>query len=170
MSEKFTVKKIKKHTIILFKGEDCKAVYKVLTGCLKSYIIDEKGNQHIVEFAAENEIISDLNSFVNGVPSLIFIESVEDSKILVISRLFLKNIEFLNKQDLLYALFLIAETLINANNRISKLISLGSSERYADFVKTYPHLVQRLSQKSIASFINVTPEYLSDIKNKANLS
>jgi CRP-like cAMP-binding protein len=69
MSEKFTVKKIKKHTIILFKGEDCKAVYKVLTGCLKSYIIDEKGNQQILYFVSENRVISALNSFANNFPN-----------------------------------------------------------------------------------------------------
>jgi CRP-like cAMP-binding protein len=92
-SENLKIKKIKKNTIILFEGEDCKVVYKVLTGCLKSYVIDEKGNQHILGFATENGIISDFNSFVNNVPSLIFIESVENSKVLVTNRLFLKNFE-----------------------------------------------------------------------------
>jgi CRP-like cAMP-binding protein len=166
MSENLKIKKIKKNTIILFKGEDCKVVYKVLKGCLKSYVIDEKGNQHILDFATENGIISDFNSFVNNVPSLIFIESVENSKVLITNRLFLKSFENIEKKDLLDTLFLLAETLINANNRILKLLSLGSSERYVDFVDTYPDLVQRLSQKSIASFINVTPEYLSEIKNR----
>ena len=92
------VKTFAKGEILLAQGEIAKYGYLVRSGCLKSYTIDSVGKEHILQFAPESWIISDLDSFTNQVPSLVFIEAIEDCEILCISKLGFKDIDSLEKK------------------------------------------------------------------------
>lgn len=159
-------KKIPKGTVLLFKGDTCKSVYKVIKGCLRSYVIDKSGKEHILQFAAENWLITDMDSFVNNKPSGIFIDAIEDSELAFLTTSDYSNINQLSHDDLLEQNKKLMSNLIATNKRLMNLLSATAEERYRDFIDTYPTLLQRLPLKLIASYLGMTPEYLSDVRRK----
>lgn len=160
------IKKVSKGTILLHKGEISSA-YKVVKGCLKSYVLDKAGKEHILQFAPEGWFISDPDSFFNSKPATIFIDAIEDSEILVLTT---STFEHLN-QNLDYHILTeynnrLLRNMIASNRRLINLLSATAEERYIDFTETYPALMQRLPLKLIASYLGITPEYLSDVRKK----
>ncbi|MFK7748472.1 MAG: Crp/Fnr family transcriptional regulator [Kordia sp.] len=158
--------KIPKGTILLRPNEICKSGYKVKMGCLKSYVINSSGKEHIIQFAPENWLISDLESFTKGTKSKIFIDAVEDSEVEILDKNYFPEFEEMEHVMLLGLSTKLRNNLIATNNRLISLLSSTSEERYFEFTKTYPQLVQRLPQKLIASYLGMTPEHLSYIKGK----
>ena len=164
--KQFEIKKIEKGTLLLSKGSVCKFAYKVLNGCLKSYVIDKSGKEHILQFAPEEWFITDMDSFLNNKPTLIFIEAIEDSEVILLNKFVFENINIFGKTELIEQNNKLIRNLISVNKRLIALLSSTAEERYIDFIETYPALVQRIPLKLIASYIGVTPEYLSDIRRK----
>jgi len=163
------IKLIEKGTILLRQGEICNFGCKVIEGCLKSYFIDKTGKEHIIQFAPEDWIITDMNSLLNRVPSNIFIEAIEDSRVYWIhndTKGLLDIWEQFSKEELIEQVQLFTKNIIAGNNRTRMLLSSTGKERYLDFIRTYPTLLQRIPLKLIASYIGVTPEYLSEIRKK----
>src|SRR5579864_6696001 len=80
----FITKKMKKGEFLLNEGEVDKYLAFVVKGCLRLYTIDNKGKEHIMQFAPENWWISDMDSFSKGTPSVYFIDALEDSDVLLI--------------------------------------------------------------------------------------
>lgn len=162
----FKTKIVQKGDILLKQGEVAKYGFYVISGCLKSYALDHAGKEHIMQFAPENWLISDLDSFTNQVPSLVYIEAIEESEIKIISNEDFDDITALSKEAVIEIANKYRNNLIASNKRIIGLLSATAEQRYFDFTETYPTLVQRLPLKLIASYIGVTPEYLSDIRRK----
>lgn len=136
------------------KGDLNTSVYRVESGLLRSYSIDDNGKEHIYMFASENWIIAD--STAPGEAAQLFIDVLEDS-VVEISE---KHIREITKDE--------TEKLIKRlevlQNRIIMLMSAPAIERYEHFVKTYPDIIQRVPQKMIASYLGITPEALSTVK------
>jgi CRP-like cAMP-binding protein len=164
--EHLPIKKYKKGTIILFKGDMADAAYKVKKGCLRSYVIDTNGKEHILQFAPEGWIISDMDAFVNNKAAAIFIDAVEDSEIYELHRDALKEIDNITSTHDFDPNNKIVRNLIATHKRLIALLSEPAENRYLDFLNTYPMLGQRLPLKLIASYIGITPEYLSEIRKK----
>ena len=158
--------KVLKGDILLKQGEVTKYGYLVKNGCLKSYTLDNSGKEHILQFAPEDWMISDLDSFTNQIPSIIYIEAIEDSEVVLISKSDIKDIKQLEKPELIEIATKFRNNLIATNKRVIGLLSATAEQRYTDFTLLYPTLVQRLPLKLIASYIGVTPEYLSEIRRK----
>lgn len=147
--------KIKKGQIIQRQGELNSKVYYVKSGMLRSYAIDKNGKENIFMFAPEGWVIADTNS--PEIPSILFIDALEDSVILE----FPKDIE--REKENIVA---ITKRLSALQNRILILISTNAIERYENFEEMYPTLVQRVPQRMIASYLGITPETLSAAKSK----
>ena len=156
----------KKKTFILKEGQECNHFTFVVKGCLKLYHIDEQGNQHNLQFAVENDWLADYGSFYAEEPSELNIQAIESSEVLQIE-----------KNDLfdLYDNFpvfdrnfriIIENAFIEQQKRLLHTISSTAEERYLYFLKKYPHLYSRISNVQIASYIGVTPEFLSTIRKK----
>lgn len=160
------IKYLPKGTILLREGEICKFGCKVITGCLKSYTVDSAGKEHILQFAPEGWIITEMNSLFNQVPSNITIKAIENTKVHWIQRQENDVWEDGNREELLGLIKMLMRNIIVANKRTRMLLSATGEERYLDFVQTYPTLLQRLPLKLIASYIGITPEYLSEIRRK----
>jgi CRP/FNR family transcriptional regulator, anaerobic regulatory protein len=150
--------------MILQEGFVCKHYTFVVKGCFKMYGIDEKGTEHNLRFAAENDWIADLGSFYSEKSSKLFIEAIEFSTILQIE-----------KQDLLYLFInapkfdrnfrvIVEEKFIELQNRLLQNFSSNAQQRYAEFLEQYPNLAMRLPNAQIASYLGVTPEFLSKIR------
>lgn len=144
---------IKKGHILQRKGDLNSKAYKVVSGLLRGYTIDEKGKEHIFMFAPEGWFIGD--SVPEHQPADLFIEALEDSVVIN----FTKDLNKANPD--VNALVKRLEVL---QKRIILLMSATALERYDHFVETYPKLMQRVSQRHIASYLGITPEALSKAK------
>lgn len=160
------IRTLKKGTILLRQGEICKFGCKVVSGCLKSYIIDKAGKENIMQFAPEGCIITDMESLFHKTPSNIFIAAIEQSEVIWIKEEIDNYWENAPKEHMLEQINLLTKNIIAANKRTRMLLTSSAKQRYLDFVETYPTLMQRLPLKQIASYLGITPEYLSEIRRE----
>jgi len=164
LESKLTEKSVKRRQFILQEGDVCKHYTFVVDGCFKMYKVDYKGIEHNLQFSIEGGWIADIGSFHSGKPSELYIEALEKSTILQIAKpdlLFLYS--HYPKFDRNFRV-LIENAFINIQKRVLQNISSTAEERYLDFLKTYPNLFNRISNVQIASYIGVTPEFLSKIR------
>jgi CRP-like cAMP-binding protein len=158
--------KASKGTILYKQGEPCPYVAFVLKGCLRSYITDENNKAHILEFAPENWWIGDVLSLNRQVPSLFYVDAIEDSELLV------AKMDFFQKMPLVFPefhqlyIYHMHDGLRSIQKRVRHLLGSNAQERYFDFLATYPELGVRLPQHMIASYLGISPESLSRIRNK----
>jgi len=159
-------KKLKKKQLFLHENEVSKYSAFVTKGCLRSYAIDQNGFEHILQFAPAGWWITDMASVVSGQPGKLTIDALEDSEILLLGR---EDQQQLFDQAPKFERFfrIITEnSVVAANNRLLDYMSLAAHERYDVFCKRYPMLMKTLPQKQIASYIGVTPEFLSKLKSE----
>lgn len=161
-----TFRSIKRKQMILQEGFVCKHYFFVVQGCFRMYAVDEKGNEHNLQFAAENDWIADIGSFHSEKPSKLFIEAIEPSSILQIEQ---QDLYFLytNIPKLNIIFKVIIETkFIELQNRVLQNISSTGQQRYLNFLEQYPNLASRIPNTQIASYLGITPEFLSKIRKE----
>jgi CRP-like cAMP-binding protein len=140
----------------------------VATGCLRSYVIDANGKEHIIQFAPETWWLADAASLMTGAPSQYFFDAVEDSELLLIDP---PSQQVLLDQVPSYAAaFRTGLQKHNAakDQRIVTTLTTTAEERYLEFIDRYPSLAQRVPQWMMASYLGVSPETVSRIRK--NLS
>ena len=164
ITNSFSQKEFKKRTSILDHKQHCHYLSYVSSGCTKIYSIDAEGIEHIIFFSPEDWWAVDLHSFLSGEKSRFCIDTIEDTVVLQISKTdfeaLLNDIPKLEK----WFRILLQNALIASENRIHHKMSLTAEERYYEFHKKYPQLETRIPQKQIASFLGVTPEFLSKLR------
>ncbi|WP_262897108.1 Crp/Fnr family transcriptional regulator [Allomuricauda sp. CAU 1633] len=163
-----TTVKVKRKAFLMQAGEIAKYEYFITKGCLKVYTLDEDGAPHISMFAVEDYWTGDLASFITKEPSRYFIKATEDSELLGVSRV---NYDLLFQEIPKFERFyrmLYQRSLINYIRRSNHGISLTAEERYIEFKKKYPEIVNRITQKDLAGYIGITPEFMSKIISKVN--
>ncbi len=161
-----TVKKLRKKQYLLQEEDICKCVAFVERGALRLYKVNEDGSEHIVIFALEGSLMTDLYSFLTNEPSIYNIDAVEDSELVLITR---SASDELRKLSAKYQEFIFQETseaYIQLEKRVTSTISLSLEERYKDLVTHYPDIVQRLPQHMIASYMGLTAETLSRVRKR----
>jgi CRP/FNR family transcriptional regulator, anaerobic regulatory protein len=166
VAEAFKERRVKRKYFILQKGDSCKHHTFVVEGCFRMYLVDQKGKEHNLQFAIENWWITDIGSFYSEEPSRLYIEALENSTVLQLKKedqikLFDDNLKF----NRIFRV-ITENALVSAHRRILENISSTAEERYLDFLKTYPHFFNRISNVQIASYLGVTPEFLSTIRKK----
>ncbi len=159
-------KKIKKKHFFLRENEICKHSAFVVSGCLRSYTIDQSGVEHILQFAPEGWWIADMQSYISEQPGKLTIDALEDSDLLLLSRanqekLFVKHPKF----ERFFRIITEKSVAVN-HSRLLDYMSISAQERYLGFCKRYPTLLHKLPQKQIAAYIGVTPEFLSKLRGK----
>jgi len=162
----FIPKTIKKHRFLLNEGDVCKYLGFVNSGCLREYTIDNKGIEHIIQFAIEDWWVSDLNSFLSGLPATHNIDALQDSEVLLLEKS--AREELLNaspKMDRFFRI-LLESNYIATRQRVADSLSESAEERYLKFIKTYPKLFEQIPQNQIASYLGITPQSLSRIRKE----
>ena len=160
------LRKIKRRQFLLASGEVCKHYNFIIEGCVKMYKVDDAAKEHNISFAIENDWITDIGSFHSELPSQLYIEAIEPSTIIQITKADLLNLytHFL-KFDRIFRV-IIENQFVELQNRLLQTISTTAEERYIDFISKHPHLINRLSNAQIASYIGITPEFLSRIRSQ----
>ena len=162
----FHEKIIKKKTFLLSEGEVCGFEGFVTKGLFRVYHIDQNGFEQILYFAIENWWITDIDSFTNEKPSQLFIEALEDSEVLLITR---KNKEFAYaKFPSIEKLFRVMtqKTHVALQRRMIDNLSKTADQRYLDFIEKYPTHYSRLTNLQIAAYLGISHEFLSKIRNR----
>jgi CRP-like cAMP-binding protein len=162
----FVPKKLRKRQFLLQEGDVCKSLIFVSKGCLRSYTVDSKGEEHIVRFAIEGWWISDIQSFLTGKPATNSIDAIEDSELLIIEKTSYEKLCSIVPNLEHYFRILLENSNSAAQRRISDLISASAEERYLNFLNSYPEIVQRVPQSQIASYLGITPQSLSRIRKE----
>jgi len=166
VASKFHSHLYRKKQYALQHGDVCQHFHFVVRGCLRLYKVDNEGAVHVLQFATENYWILDLASFHQFKPSQLNIDALEDTVVLRITHadlidLYLKALKF----NRIFRV-LLENHFMQQQERIAQLFSSTAEERYQSFLHDYPHLQTRLSQVQIASYLGVTPEFLSRIRNR----
>lgn len=158
------LKKLRKRQYLLQEGDLWRHNAFVCSGFLRTFSIDSKGQEHIMNFAPENYWTGDRESLASGDPSRFNIDAIEDSEIVLISK---ANFESICQQipqlnNLVNAI--LHKSFIVSQNRIHDNISLSAEEKYQNFLMKFPSIINRVPQHMIASYIGITPETLTRIK------
>ena len=170
VQEVFKERSIKRRQFILQEGDVCLYNSFVVEGCFKMFMVDNNGKEHNLQFAVENWWIGDIGSFHSEEPSKLYIEALENSTILQIKKedqlkLFVDYPKF----NRIFRVFT-ENALVGTQRRVLQNISSTAEERYLDFLKRYPYFFNRISNVQIASYLGVTPEFLSTIRRKITKS
>jgi len=159
-------KKLKKKQYALQEGEICRYEYFVNQGCLRTYSIDEKGHEHTVQFAIEDWWTGDMYSFLTKTPARYTIEALEPSELLCLEKNALEMLYLKIPKFEKFFRHLLQNAYVAGQQRIIESMSLTADDRYCNFIERYPEMEKRIPLKQIASFLGITPESLSRIRNQ----
>jgi len=157
---------IRKKEFLLQSGEICRYDYFISKGCVKVCYTDEKGTECIIKFAPEDSWVIDLDSFLHRKPSFYYIQVIEDTEVLGLSR---ADYELLYKTIPQFQKFSNERWqtgFIALQQRVMQSLSMTAEERYQHFKVKYPGLEQRIPQKLTAAYLGITPEFLSKLRKK----
>lgn len=159
------IREVRKKDFLLQPGQTARHMNFIAAGCLRSYYVDEKGQEHTLQLGIENWWINDLYSYLRQTPSRMFIQAVEHSTLLQFRR---PDIEQLCAESVALANFFrikIQSAYVALQERVIEKMSSGAHERYQSFINSYRHIEQRIPQYMVASYLGVTPEFLSYLRN-----
>jgi len=147
-------------------GEPTRYFIHVYSGCLMSYYTDKQGTDHVMQFATAGWWTGDLPSYTRQIPSIHSTRALSDSEVLLLPKpSFDELLEKVPKFER-YFRILFQNSLVTHQNRLIQNLSATAEERYLSFQKKYPSLEQYVPQKYIASYLGMTPEFLSKIRRK----
>ena len=162
----FQPKRLRKKQYLLQEGDPSRYTAFVEKGMLRSYTIDNRGGEHIMQFAFEGWWIGDPYSFLTAEPSIYNIDALEDAELLLLTKQseeqMLDRIPKLEK----YFRILLQNNLIATQRRIIGALSKNAEERYSELVSSCPTIPRRVPQHMMASFLGITPETLSRIRKQ----
>lgn len=162
----FVTKKLPKRQYLLQQGDVCKYQAFVEKGILRSYTIDEKNNEHVLQFASEGWWMADLSSYLNDEPSFLNMDAIEDAELLLISKnsweTAMQKIPKLEH----YFRIIIQNHLVATQKRLLQSFSETAEEKYLRFLQTFPKCEQRVPLYMIASYLGIKRETLSRLRKQ----
>lgn len=164
VQELFVYKAFDRKEFLLREGEICRQLIFILKGCMRMYLVDEKANNHILQFAAENWIMVDAMSFREKTASRLNIDTLEKTEVLYITPENLKTLYEKAPKFNCIIRELLERHLTALQKRLLQVMSSTGEERYLDFLKSYSQFSNRLPQTQIAAYLGITPEHLSKIR------
>ena len=162
----FIPKKLRKRQYLLQEGDVCRYTAFVEKGMLRTFTVDEKGNEPILQFSMEGWWVTDFYSFLTDEPSRYNIEALEDCELLLITKpswnILLEKVPAFER----YFRILIQNNLIATQRRLIGSMTESAEEQYTKLIANFPTCLQRVPQHMIASFLGITPETLSRIRSQ----
>lgn len=156
--------KIRKRQYIDQPGYVCKYRNYIVQGAFRSYYVDNDGKEHTIQIAIEDWFVSDFYSYITQTPATLYVEALEDS---VIFQMTYEDIEGLCKEIHGLSEYFRVTTeraFAFSRNRALSNLSMTAEEKYLELLGRYPNIVHRVPQKVIASYLGITPEFMSKIR------
>jgi len=161
-----TTRSLRKRHYLLQQGDVCKYQAFVEKGILRSYTVDEKGYEHILQFASEGWWMADLSSYLNNEPSFLNMDAVEDAELLLIDKdSWDKAMEKVPKLER-YFRIIIQNHLVATQKRLLESFSETAEEKYLRFLQQFPGCEQRVPLHMIASYLGIKRETLSRLRKQ----
>ncbi|WP_196894874.1 Crp/Fnr family transcriptional regulator [Aureivirga marina] len=162
----FKIKELKKKEILIFPGDVSNHMQFIYKGCLRNYYMDQEAKEHILQFGIENWWVNDLYSYLTKTPSKQFVQAIEKSIILQIHRDSLN--ELFDQIPAIERFFRLKfeKAYVSLQDRTINTLSKTAEERYLEFRSQYRDIEQRVPQYMIASYLGITPEFLSAMRKK----
>lgn len=168
VSEYFTLVKLKKKEILLFVGDHSSHMRFISDGCLRSYYMDVDAKEHIIQFGIEGWWINDLYSYLTNTPSKQFIQAIDNSVVLQIHKDKLNelydNVPAIER----FFRFKFENAYVSLQERMINTMSRTAEERYIEFRSKYRTIEQRVPQYMVASYLGITPEFLSKLRKNTS--
>jgi CRP-like cAMP-binding protein len=165
----FVVKKLRKKQYLLQEGDVCRYLTFVAKGLLRTYNVDEKGDEHMSIFGWEGWWVSDFNSFLSGEAAVFNIDAIEDAELVMISRDDYEALTLAAPIMDRYFRILYQNSLVTKERRLMSSITHTAEEKYVQLAESNPQLIERIPQNLIASYLGIAPETLSRIKKSLAL-
>ncbi|NGP89494.1 Crp/Fnr family transcriptional regulator [Fodinibius halophilus] len=160
------IKEVRKRQFVAEQDEICRYENFVVEGCLRSYHLDEEGNEHIIQFAVENWWIADMQSFLTQSPAHFSVDAIEPSVLIQFKYEDLQTL-YANVPKLeRFFRLIVQRAYIASQKRIVASYSKDAGKRYIDFRNQYPDIEKRVPQYMIASYLGISPEFLSKIRRR----
>ena len=157
-------RKYPKKTIILKEGDICKTINFVQSGTLRAFYRDQQGKESTIMFAVSDWWITDMACFINQQPAILNIETIEESNMLHLQKDDLDDLYLKIPKFERFFRIIMQNAYIREQLRVIQNLSLTAEQRYYIFLEKYPQVVKQVTQKQIASYLGITPEFLSMIK------
>lgn len=166
ITARFKRREVAKKEFLLRGDRTCDAIYYVYRGCCKSYVLNPAGKQRVIMFAFTDWWITDIDSFTNATVSKINIQASADSIVYELVKTDFD--ELITSSTGFESAFrnMMQYSYIREQRRSLELITADSTTRYHKLISRYPNIEQDASQKDIASYLGITPEFLSALKRK----
>lgn len=157
---------VKKNELLVIQGQTSRRTFFVGTGCLRIYFITEGGQEATRYLAFENNFATALCSFISKEPSPEFIQALEPSTVFYISHEdFYHLLDSIPSWEKFYRHYL-ENAYVTNTNRLMSFLTLDATERYKKLLEINPKIVRRLSNKIVATYLNISQETLSRLKSK----
>jgi CRP/FNR family transcriptional regulator len=158
-------KKLRKKEFLLKEDQVCPANYFVLKGCLRLYFIQDTGVEQILQFGIENWWITDYQSLDWQRPSRLYLQAIESSEVAVLDY---PTSSLFDKVPLLdrYFRLIVQRAFAASQQNLRFIYSFSGEERYRHFSEAFPEFVQRVPQYMVASFLGLTPEFVSKVRGR----
>ena len=162
----FQEAKIRKNEPLLVAGQVCRYFSFVEEGCLRTFHTDNKGRDSVITFSPANWWSVDMASFTSQKPASFSIDALEDTVIRRISFAALESLYIeVPRMERFFRVF--AQNAVSMHQKwITSNLAGTAEQRYLEFRKRFPGLEQRITQKQIASYLGITPEFLSVLRKK----
>jgi len=157
---------LKRNDLILKQGDPCLYIYFVNSGTLRAYFLNSNGKDSTIMFAVADWWITDMYCFLNEQPAMVNIQALENCNLLRLSR---KNLDKLYEDIPAFNVFfrvLMQNAYCREQLRMIQNLSLPAVDRYENFLQKYPQIANQVTLKQIASYLGITPEFLSNIRSK----
>jgi CRP-like cAMP-binding protein len=159
-------RKLAKGKILLHHGEIAQSQYFVISGCLRNYSMDEDGKEHIITFAIADWWISDLYSYITETPAEQILDALIPTEVFEICKKDMEEVYVRIPKFERFFRILFQNAIVIQMRRIRQVMSIPAEERYKVFIKQYPGIFREIPLKYIASYLGISPEFLSKIRNK----
>ena len=160
----FMRKRLRKKQYLLQEGDVCKYLSFVAKGLIRTYNVDEKGDEHMSVFGWEGWWISDFNSFLSAEPAVFNIDAIEDTELLMISRPDYDDLTLKVPIMDRYFRILFQNSLVTKERRLMSSITHTAEQKYVQLLDSNPEIISRIPQNMVASYLGIAAETLSRIK------
>lgn len=163
-------KKVRRKQYVVQQGDVCRYENYVVSGSLRAYFADVSGFEHVVQFAVEDWWISDLASFITQTPASLNVDALENCELLQIHKADMEELyRHVPKFERFFRIMM-QNAFAAQQQRILSNLSLAAEGRYLQFISSYPTFEMRFPQTQIASYLGITPEFLSKIRRQIRTS